>query len=333
MIELRERFWRDVDTSGECWEWKRALQSRGSHGYGIFYVRWDREASKSILMLAHRFAWESANGPIPAGMDVCHHCDNPKCCRPDHLFIGTARDNNVDFMKKERYGANVKLGAGDINPIRLMHGEGWTITDLAKQFGVSRRAIGRVVYGVCWRFVPLVAFAFFSCARSDFFFPPDGKSVVTDERGRPRYYAHKAAVLNGVDSLGGTHVLITRNSLEFSNQGGLDASTTTRGWQRTIRYGAGAATTAVLGVTAINAASSAYGANQAQVAASNASAAKASAANAAAKGASSKLPQVGSQIPAQTQATVTVPAAPPAAIPAAGSTIQSTVPATVVPVP
>ena len=172
------------------------------------------------------------------------------------------------------------------------------------------------------------------CARTDFYYPSSGKEVIVDERGHVNRAHGRAMVLNGSDSLGGTHVRITSNSLEFSNQGGIDNSTSTREGYRTARYGAGAAVTAVLGVAAINAASSAYGANQAQVASSNASAAKVGAANAAAKGSASKLPQVGSTIPAQTQATVTVPTAPvPAAVPAAGSTIQSTIPATVVPVP
>ena len=165
----------------------------------------------------------------------------------------------------------------------------------------------------------------------DFYYPSDGKSVVVDDRGHVNRAHNRALVLNGTDSLGSTSVDITRNGLHFASAGGIDNSTSTRAGYRTARYGAGAAVTAVLGVAAINAASSAYGANQAQVASSNASAAKLGAANAAAKASAAKLPVVGTSIPAQTTATVTVPVAP-ATVPAAGSTINAVVPATVVPV-
>lgn len=53
-------------------------------------------------LLAHRVAWEVANGPIPDGLLVCHHCDNPPCCNPEHMFLGTKSDNAVDCIRKGR---------------------------------------------------------------------------------------------------------------------------------------------------------------------------------------------------------------------------------------
>jgi HNH endonuclease len=88
-----ERFWGRVDKSGECWEWTGSL---GSHGYGEFGVAGDR-------VLAHRYSYELASGPIPDGLYVCHHCDNRRCVRPDHLFLGTARDNALDMVRKGRW--------------------------------------------------------------------------------------------------------------------------------------------------------------------------------------------------------------------------------------
>lgn len=88
-----EQFWTQVDMRGqdECWIWKNGR----SHGYGC--VRWYGRHAQ-----AHRLAWELTNGAIPEGMCVCHHCDNPPCCNPAHLFVGTIRDNNMDAMDKGR---------------------------------------------------------------------------------------------------------------------------------------------------------------------------------------------------------------------------------------
>lgn len=88
------RFWALVDRDGDgCWEWCGALDG---HGYGRTW----RDGGR---FLAHRRAWECVNGPIPEGMFVCHKCDNPPCCNPDHLFVGTALDNMRDAIRKGRH--------------------------------------------------------------------------------------------------------------------------------------------------------------------------------------------------------------------------------------
>jgi hypothetical protein len=86
------KFWAKVRKAAGCWEW---IADRTAKGYGR--KRWG-----SRVVLAHRLSWELANGPIPAGLSVCHHCDNPPCVRPSHLFLGTARENVRDMVQKGR---------------------------------------------------------------------------------------------------------------------------------------------------------------------------------------------------------------------------------------
>lgn len=91
---LAERFWLKVTKTDKCWTW---IGNHDSKGYGRIY-----DLRTRTKRLAHRVSWELANGLIPEGMAVCHHCDNPPCVRPEHLFLGTLDDNNKDRAAKGR---------------------------------------------------------------------------------------------------------------------------------------------------------------------------------------------------------------------------------------
>ena len=90
---VEELFWSHVVTMPNgCMEWTGATDPKG-YGHGTV---------NGGHFAAHRRAWELANGPIPNGLHVCHHCDNPPCCNPEHLFLGTMKDNMMDMVSKGR---------------------------------------------------------------------------------------------------------------------------------------------------------------------------------------------------------------------------------------
>jgi hypothetical protein len=85
-------FWSKVNKTAGCWLWTRP---GWIDGYAQFMTRRRR-------VYVHRFAYELTHGPIPPGLLVCHKCDVPLCVRPDHLFLGTPKDNILDAVRKGR---------------------------------------------------------------------------------------------------------------------------------------------------------------------------------------------------------------------------------------
>lgn len=93
MNTVKDRFWAKVRVAPGCWEWAAAKNGKG---YGRIYA-WGKQQS------AHRVSYALAYGPIPLGLFVLHHCDNPGCVNPNHLFLGTQKDNIHDMLRKGRH--------------------------------------------------------------------------------------------------------------------------------------------------------------------------------------------------------------------------------------
>lgn len=143
-----ERFWSCVSRQSDgCWEW--AL-GRKEDGYG-------RTLWHGRLTYAHRIAWELTYGPVPDGLCVLHRCDNPACCNPTHLWLGSRADNNHDRDIKGRQpppkgdmNGRAVLSRADVAEIRQRHTDGTTQSALAQMFCISRRQIQRIVRNESW---------------------------------------------------------------------------------------------------------------------------------------------------------------------------------------
>lgn len=144
-VRLKRRL---VKTSAGCIVWTGATSD---FGHGVIGNGGKGEG----LSRTHRVAWRIAFGEIPDGMLVLHRCDNPPCCNPEHLFLGTPADNVHDMMAKgrDKFFTNVKLSHDDVRAIRKAAADGETSPFIAKRHCVEPRQIRRIVAGTRWRHV------------------------------------------------------------------------------------------------------------------------------------------------------------------------------------
>src|SRR5262245_59597698 len=150
-------FWHFVDKRmpSECWEWQG---NKDKAGYG-------RIKFKDKYHKAHRLSYEINVGPVPEGLFICHHCDNPPCVNPNHLYAGTPRDNNNDtvargrnvcgekhwtrskperVLRGEAHG-RAKLTSEQVTAIRQAYANGFSQSHLAVQYGVNWSTINRII--------------------------------------------------------------------------------------------------------------------------------------------------------------------------------------------
>jgi hypothetical protein len=141
--KVQKRFWNKVIfiPFHSCYEWGA---SRQPQGYGWFRLR-------DKMKTAHRISWEIHFGEIPKGLGVLHKCDNPGCVRPEHLFLGTQRDNAIDMIKKCR--GTAKFTEENIKEIRALYATGKTQKELAKMFNSQQSHISEITRRKQWKHI------------------------------------------------------------------------------------------------------------------------------------------------------------------------------------
>jgi hypothetical protein len=167
---LEDRFWSKVDKDGtlmpnmqtQCWEWRQGKSKK----YGIFGFQGKSDG-------AHRWSWRIAHDmvDIPQELQVCHECDNPKCIRPEHLFLGTPLDNMRDKYAKGRAnhhtwykerpelvrrGVNVNtavLNPDDVRAIRQRRDAGEELLTIALDFNITRAQVSRIGLRQAWKHI------------------------------------------------------------------------------------------------------------------------------------------------------------------------------------
>lgn len=144
---LEERFWKKVIKQDGCWSW---TGSKSTAGYGRIWLGSGAKAPGH----AHRVSYELHNGPIPDGGVIMHTCDNPECCNPAHLVLGTHAANSADKVSKRRHyhgeaHRTAKLTEADV--LKIRSSPSVSGPELQKLFGVSSSVISNIRTGKTWR--------------------------------------------------------------------------------------------------------------------------------------------------------------------------------------
>ncbi len=152
-LSAEEYFFKQISTEDHidnCWIW---VGHRNKQGYGRLRV-------KRKDWVSHRYSWTIYNGDILSGLCILHRCDNPPCCNPDHLFIGTHQDNSKDMVIKKRNRDDKgskhpmhKLNENQVLHIRDSIKNGEKQSKLAIKYNVGPMTISNIKYRKSWKHI------------------------------------------------------------------------------------------------------------------------------------------------------------------------------------
>ena len=146
---VEEFFWARVNKSPGCWIWTG----------GRTVALYGRLKIVDKIVYAHRYSYMLHHGEIPEEMCICHRCDNPSCVNPDHLFLGTKKDNSQDMIRKGRHRhgrlkgedhPTAKLTAAQVLAIRHARDVGLQYSDIALLFGICKSQVSNIVRRISW---------------------------------------------------------------------------------------------------------------------------------------------------------------------------------------
>jgi hypothetical protein len=146
--KTKRLFFKHVEKTDGCWNW---VGSKNKRGYGHVRLPKVFDAKKSLVP-AHRMSYAIHHGSVPSDKMVCHKCDNPSCVNPDHLFLGTAKDNCLDMLRKGRDFVGA-LNQNQVDEIRefFKSNPDESRIDVAIKYGVSKCAIYNILKGRSWK--------------------------------------------------------------------------------------------------------------------------------------------------------------------------------------
>lgn len=149
LISIEEKLKRYMVDDRNCWNW---IAAKDKDGYGVF----SHHRGKQIR--AHRASYFFHIGDIPNGMMVCHSCDNRSCINPKHLFVGTAKDNTQDMIKKQRRPIlrgenhpNAKLTIQQVREIKELRAQNLPLLNIANQYGIRFQTVSSIEKGKTWK--------------------------------------------------------------------------------------------------------------------------------------------------------------------------------------